>query len=533
MEQAIDIKRWLGALRRRWLLIVLPVLLLTPLAVLVAYILPPVYKATAHVIVESPQIPTELATSTVTVDVGEQIALIEQRLMTRQNLLDIAARFDVMRDKGQLSPSEITERMRRASVIEGVRLAGARGPITGVTISFTADRAQVAADVANEFLARLLEQNIQQRKSRAQETSDYFRRENARLANEVATLEARITAFKVQNEGALPESLSFRREELARLQQQVFDRELRQLELEQQKKSILDSLQRGDFDVAGREPTPEEKELDRLRTALVQNRATYAPSHPVIRSLEARIAALDEQMKSALAAAAPAADGAAAAPENLSGQVNQMLAAIDNQSARLASRRDDEEARITQLKASIEKTPEVELELGRLEQRLVALQTQYRDSVVKLAQAETGERLEINQQAERFEVIERAQPPERPDSPNRLFVIAAGFVGSAGLGFGLALLLEILNRSIRTASDLERLLDLRPVVSIPYIWTESELRRRAWTRRIAAVLIVVVTPAALYTVDQYYLPLPLLAQKAMTMAGIDNVVAMINTRLQR
>ncbi len=532
MEQSIDIKAWLAALRRRWWVILLPVILLTPLAVGIAYILPPVYTATARVLVESQQIPSDLARSTVTVDVSERIALIEQRLMTRQNLLDIANRFNVTRGRADLSPTEIIDLMRSSTSINGLRLSGARGPVTGVNIAFTADRADLSAQVANEFLSLLLEQNIRQRQTRAFETSDYFRKETERLSNALSQLEARITQFKIDNESAIPESLPFRRQELSRLQQQIFDRELRQLELQEQKKAILDAMQRGEFDIIGRELTPEEQELARLRTTLVQRRSTYAASHPVVRSLEARITVLEDRI-GAEAASAAQGDEADGAPQNITVRVNLMLEALDKQMSRLETRRVDEEARIKALEESIEKTPGVGLELNRLEREINAIQTQYREAVLKLAQAETGERLEVNQQAERFEVIERAEAPTRPSSPNRPVIVAAGFVGALGVGIGLALLLEILNRSIRTAADLERRLELRPVVTIPYIHTDHEIRRRKWIIRIAVILIVVVSPTVLYLIDQYYLPLPLLAQRVMATIGLDSLIAMIENRINR
>ena len=65
----------------------------------VASILPPVYRATARMLVETPQIPGNLAQSTVPVNAIEQIEIIQQRLMTRANLLGLADRFDIYADR--------------------------------------------------------------------------------------------------------------------------------------------------------------------------------------------------------------------------------------------------------------------------------------------------------------------------------------------------------------------------------------------------------------------------------------------------
>jgi len=57
--------------------------------------LPPVYEASAKILVESQLIPIDLAQPTVTANALERVQAIEQRLMTRDNLLDIVRKFDL------------------------------------------------------------------------------------------------------------------------------------------------------------------------------------------------------------------------------------------------------------------------------------------------------------------------------------------------------------------------------------------------------------------------------------------------------
>ena len=530
MEQFFDPQFLLGALKRRWWLILLPAVIITPLVAGIAYILPATYQSTARILVEAPQIPENLAQSTVRVGIEQRVALIEQRLMTRENLLDLARRFNITRTTGPMSPTETVEFMRGATSIRGVRYTQG-GPVSGVNISFTSSSPVLAAQVANEFLELLLQQNVAQRTGRALQTSDYFRQETERLAVELAEREAALTQFKIDNEAALPESLPFRREELARLQQQVFERELQAVALQDQKKQILEALQRGDLDQIGREPTPEEVELARLRRALVQQRTTYSDNHPLVRSLTTRIAALEERVAADLTThSVDEAERRAGEEETVQSRVERMLGDLDRRIEQLDARRTEEQARIARLEASIEATPSVELELSQRERELGVLQVQYRDTVLKRAQAETGERLEVTQQAERFEVIERAEIPPMPTSPNRPLIAGAGAVGSLGIGFALALLAELLNRSVRSVADLERSLNLRPIVVIPYIPTQSEIRRRKLLLRAILLTVVIVIPSVLFLLDQYYLPLPLLAQRLVDASGIGWLLSLIEAR---
>ena len=135
--------------------------------------------------------------------------------------------------------------------------------------------------------------------------------------------------------------------------------------------------------------------------------------------------------------------------------------------------------------------------------------------------------MEAGQQAERFEVIEQAVPAERPDSPNRPLIIAAGMAGSTAIGIGLMVLTEMLNRSLRTARDLERQLQIRPIVSIPHVRTASEVRFGVWRSRLVGLAVLVGIPLAAWLIDQYYMPLPLLAGRALNMLGVSWLIDLL------
>ena len=169
--------------------------------------------------------------------------------------------------------------------------------------------------------------------------------------------------------------------------------------------------------------------------------------------------------------------------------------------------------------------------LNAYQRRYANLQTRYDTAVQKLAEAETGQRLEVNRQAERFEVIEQAQVPGDPVAPNRLLIAGGGAVASLGLGLALALALELINPAIRTSADLQRRLQLHPVVAVPYIRTRGERRRQAikWMIRIALVLGGLA--ALLWAVDQYVMPLQVLWSRLLDRSGVEEFLRMIQARL--
>ena len=76
-------------IKRRALYFVIPFILVLPVGLAAAILLPATYLSEGKILVQSQQIPTELVRPTVTSAAQERIQVIEQRTMTRENLLAI------------------------------------------------------------------------------------------------------------------------------------------------------------------------------------------------------------------------------------------------------------------------------------------------------------------------------------------------------------------------------------------------------------------------------------------------------------
>jgi uncharacterized protein involved in exopolysaccharide biosynthesis len=177
------------------------------------------------------------------------------------------------------------------------------------------------------------------------------------------------------------------------------------------------------------------------------------------------------------------------------------------------------EQKAATLNDSIVRTPQVEVELSALVRDYENLQDEYRQAKAKLADATTGERLEEDRQAERFEVIEQATVPDEPIKPNRPKIILAGSFGSVAVGVAAVVLLEMMFKSIRTAADLQKALQLRPIVTIPYITTVPQKRRRRRAMVAALLLGLAAVVAAVLLLHWFYLPLDLLLEKVTQRLG--------------
>src|SRR5260370_8073480 len=80
-------------IKRRALYFVIPFILVLPVGLAVAVLLPATYLSEGKILVQSQQIPTELVRPTVTSAAQERIQFINPRTMTRQNLLSRTDKF--------------------------------------------------------------------------------------------------------------------------------------------------------------------------------------------------------------------------------------------------------------------------------------------------------------------------------------------------------------------------------------------------------------------------------------------------------
>jgi len=257
--------------KRRWLAFLGPFVIVAAAGIAAAMLWPATYLAEGKILVESQQIPTELVRPTVTSAAQERIQVIEQRTMTRDNLVAIADKFDLFPDKRPfLTVTELVELMRKSAKVAPVDLqlefkqrARLDNPTIVFSVGFEYRDAATAARVANELVTRILSEDLRDRTSRATDTTKFLEREVQKLQADNDALDAKIAKLKAA-----------------------------------QAKSATAAT-----------PDHPATLLSQLKAELAQKSALYSERHPVLQSLKRQIESMERTV-------APAAkDDAAAAAE--------------------------------------------------------------------------------------------------------------------------------------------------------------------------------------------------------------------------
>src|ERR1700716_2093288 len=192
-------------IKRRWAYFFIPFVVIACAGVAVALLLPATYLSEGKILVQSQQIPTELVRPTVTSAAQERIQMIEQRTMTRDNLVAIVDKFQLFPDKRSLmSVTELVEFTKKSTKIAPVDLqldfkqrSRLENPTIVFSVGFEYSDAAIAARVANELMPRILSEALRDRRSRATDTTKFLAREVQRLEADNAALDARIAQLRL------------------------------------------------------------------------------------------------------------------------------------------------------------------------------------------------------------------------------------------------------------------------------------------------------------------------------------------------
>jgi uncharacterized protein involved in exopolysaccharide biosynthesis len=286
---------YLELVKRRWILFSIPFLTVLTIGLALAAIWPATYLSEGKILVQSQLIPTELVRSTVTNAAQERIQVIQQRTMTRDNLLALVDKFNLFPEKRSLmSVTQLVDLMKKDARIEPVAqqqvfgnpYARSENPTIVFTVGFEYSDPQTASQVANELITRILNEDIRDRTTRATDTSKFLAREVQRLQTESAAIDAKIAQAKLSQ--TKPASSN------------TADQPLTQ--------------------------------LGQLKGEMVQKSALYSERHPVMQALKRQIAALE----AALAKSAPTADVGLDVLETQQANIEKNLEAA---SAKLAAAR--------------------------------------------------------------------------------------------------------------------------------------------------------------------------------------------------
>ncbi len=225
----------------------------------------------------------------------------------------------------------------------------------------------------------------------------------------------------------------------------------------------------------------------------------FTPQHPDVVRAKKLVAELEVRARGEGASRPAEGSGpvpvtaAAAAKAGRLADLKREIEKVDEQISSKEERERSLRASIVQYQTRIEAVPVRESELAELTRDYDTIQQLYRSLLAKKEDSKIAANLERQQVGEQFKVIEPANLPEKPFTPNRQRISLLGAALGLALGLALAGLLEYLDSSMRSEADVMTALALPVLATIPLIRDESVTTKRRV--RVAWGLTVAVTVA--------------------------------------
>jgi len=507
--------------RRRWVLSLLPFLFVITAGASLAVFLPSLWTAKARIIVDRQTIPETFVKSTVTRDPEALLLTLSQEILSRARLMKIIEEHNLYPELRRIkSLDDVVERMRRDTRIEFLGDDRERAPKTiAFTIAYTTTSPRVAMNVANELAGLYVAENVRYREKHAASTSDFLQSQLEEVRTRLQSQERKITEYKEQHMGELPEQRESNLRTLDRLQQQLQSAQENLRRANERRQMLTQALAEVDqtggtalnAGLGGPNPTAAESaaaRLSLLKQELTQMQSRYSDKYPDVISLREQIAALEAKMAAKptaaeTKAAKPAAksEGKEHRPIPQNTYVQSLMQQLDQSTVdgKIAT---DEIANLrTQVgiyQRRIENTPRREQELALIARDWESTRELFRSLLGKRGEAEMAADLEQRQRGEQFRIVDPASLPDRSAGPKRGRLFLIGLVLGLGVSAILVMLVEHLDTSYRSVEEVRAFENVPILSTVPKIVTEGDRTRarrlyRLSTAGVAVGLLAVIT----------------------------------------
>ena len=436
--------------RRRWLALATAWLVCLTGWTFVAFV-PDRYVASGKIYIETQSVLQPLLRGlAVDSDVDGQVAIMQQTLLTRPNLEEVARRTDL--DIAAKSPPEVDRLLDDLG--QRITVRGTQKNLFSISVADTVP--QRAKQTVDALVNIFVEGNLGQNRTEMDAAERFLGHQIGEYEAKLQEAEHRLAVFKQVNMEYLPSEGDFQRqlhEERKRLEQARFDLKdlVRKRDLLQQELANTPAIL--SYGAAGgASPDARAARLAELQEALYNMLSKFTEQHPDVTALRQEIQRLQAageywQPANASNLSSPpsnAVTGANGTVNLLYTQLKLQLVEVDSQIAQLREGIARQQINLEKLESMAQRAPEIEAEATRLNRDYDVLKSQHDELLKRRESARISQDRDAGTQLAKFRVVEPPQVPTSASEPNRILLLTGVIPIGVAVGFALAILLPLL-----------------------------------------------------------------------------------------
>lgn len=488
-HRELTIEDYVDILKRRIWLILSCAALFLAIGIAATHVIAPKYQSQTLILIEQQKVPENYVKPVVEPDLNTRLASMKEQILSRSRLEPIILRFDLFAN-GKASMDDRVDMTQKAIGIKPIP-SGQSGGIPGFYVTFTAKDPHLAQQVCAEITTLFISANQNAREATAEGTTDFLKQQLADSKKNLDDQDAKLAAFQQKYAGMLPDQEQSNSSTLQSLTTQL-DAVAQSLIREQQDVNFLQSMvAQQTHELQNSEPGATGALVDERRTelkTLLQQKqaleAQYTPDHPDVVEVTRKIADLQAAIARSASEPAPASVAPAfsrpdpPALQQLKAQLHAAIQALADGKQEQASI----DARIRNYEAKVESTPQVEEQYKEITRDHQTAVDFYNSLLTKMNDSSMATALEQRQQGEQFRVMDAANLPDSPISPNFRNFAGGGLLAGLFLGLLTAGLLEYRDTSLRNERDVWAFTKLSTLAVISHIQglPQPEKHRRSW-----------------------------------------------------
>jgi succinoglycan biosynthesis transport protein ExoP len=455
------------------------------------FLLPDRYKANTTILVDPQEVPEKYVSATVNSDPAQRLSTISDQVLSStrlQQLIDDMHLYPELR--GKLSREEIIDLMRKDLTVKVKQ--GSSSGLSSFTIEYEGGDPREVAQVANQLATSFIQWNVQSREQQAENTTAFLASQLKEAKQNLEEQERKVSGFKMEHLGEMPEQQAGNLQMLAQLQMQFQANADALNRLEVERTLLARGLEpAGPARTAAPSPMTERMRLEaerrQLKEHLLELQRRYTVAHPEVSSASARLQQVEEKLKTL------PPDPPITEDSQDSSAVTVRLQLLDREAKRLTQEQARINAQIGSYRTKVDAIPVREQQMAELDRNYSVSKEHYQSLLDKTFSAEMATDLERKQQAEHFTILDSARTPERPFKPKRGLMLPIAFLAALALSVGLACVKDMLNDSLKIERELKALLPVNvPVLATVPKLTDRADRRRAVRFAVLATLAVLI-----------------------------------------